>query len=77
MQLLLLINIFSVLSLQLKNYCSTVEKTPKTMIVGTSATDADAELWRNLVSKNHIQPEYGDEQADAGPYRPTHKKHLF
>ena len=28
--------------------------------------DADAELGRNLVSKHQIQPEYGDEQADAG-----------
>ena len=28
--------------------------------------DAAAELERNPVSKNQIQPEYGDEQADAG-----------
>ena len=28
--------------------------------------DAAAELGRNLVSKHQIQPEYGDEQADAG-----------
>ena len=28
--------------------------------------DAAAELERNPVSKHHIQPEYGDEQADAG-----------
>ena len=28
--------------------------------------DATAELGRNPVSKNQIQPEYGDEQADAG-----------
>ena len=28
--------------------------------------DAAAELGRNPVSKYHIQPEYGDEQADAG-----------
>ena len=27
--------------------------------------DAAAELERNAVSKHHIQPEYGDEQADA------------
>ena len=27
---------------------------------------AAAELGRNLVSKHQIQPEYGDEQADAG-----------
>ena len=28
--------------------------------------DAAAELERNPVSKHPIQPEYGDEQADAG-----------
>ena len=28
--------------------------------------DAVAEIGRNLVSKHQIQPEYGDEQADAG-----------
>ena len=28
--------------------------------------DTAAELGRNPVSKHHIQPEYGDEQADAG-----------
>ena len=28
--------------------------------------DAAAELGRNPVSKHHIQPDYGDEQADAG-----------
>ena len=28
--------------------------------------DAAAELGRNLVSKHQIQPECGDEQADAG-----------
>ena len=28
--------------------------------------DAAAELKRNHVSKHQIQPEYGDEQADAG-----------
>ena len=28
--------------------------------------DAAAELGRNLVSKDQIQPEYGDQQADAG-----------
>ena len=27
---------------------------------------ADAELGRNPVSKDQIQPEYGDEQANAG-----------
>ena len=29
--------------------------------------DAAAELGRNPVSKHQIQPEYGDEQADAKP----------
>ena len=28
--------------------------------------DAAAEVGRNPVSKHQIQPEYGDEQADAG-----------
>ena len=28
--------------------------------------DAAAELGRNPVSKHHIQPEHGDEEADAG-----------
>ena len=28
--------------------------------------DAAAKFGRNPVSKNQIQPEYGDEQADAG-----------
>ena len=28
--------------------------------------DAAAEIGRNPESKHHIQPEYGDEQADAG-----------
>ena len=28
--------------------------------------DAAAGLGRNLVSKHQIQPEHGDEQADAG-----------
>ena len=28
--------------------------------------DAAAELGRNLASKHQIQPEYGDEEADAG-----------
>ena len=28
--------------------------------------DAAAELGRNSLSKHKIQPEYGDEQADAG-----------
>ena len=28
--------------------------------------DAAAEIGRNPLSKQHIQPGYGDEQADAG-----------
>ena len=34
--------------------------------------DAAAELGRNPVSKHQIQPEYGDEQADAGRDGRTH-----
>ena len=34
--------------------------------------DAAAELGRNPVSKHQIQPEYGDEQADAGRDCRTH-----
>ena len=33
---------------------------------GTRYMDAAAELGRNPVSKHQIQPEYGDEQTDAG-----------
>ena len=33
--------------------------------------DAAAELVRNPVSKHQIQPEYGDEQADAGLPNPS------
>ena len=33
--------------------------------------DAAAELGRNPVSKHQIQPEYGDEQADAGRLNPS------
>ena len=36
------------------------------MAYGGLKMDAAAELGRNPVSKYHIQPEYGDEQADAG-----------
>ena len=37
-----------------------------------SSIDAAAELGRNPVSKHQIQPEYGDEQADAGrDYEPA------
>ena len=36
------------------------------MAYGGFITDAAAELGRNPVSKHQIQPEYGDEQADAG-----------
>ena len=33
---------------------------------GLKQMDAAAELGKNPVSKHQIQPEYGDEQADAG-----------
>ena len=36
------------------------------MAVINEQMDAAAELGRNPVSKHQIQPEYGDEQADAG-----------
>ena len=36
------------------------------MAVSYERMDAAAELGRNPVSKHQIQPEYGDEQADAG-----------
>ena len=36
------------------------------MAVLNKEMDANAELGRNPVSKRQIQPEYGDEQADAG-----------
>ena len=36
------------------------------MAVSNKYMDAAAELGRNPVSKHQIQPEYGDEQADAG-----------
>ena len=40
--------------------------------------DAATELGRNSVSKHHIQPEYGDEQADAGrDYRTRLEKTIF
>ena len=34
--------------------------------------DATAELGKNLVNKHQIQPDYGEEQADAGRDCPTH-----
>ena len=34
--------------------------------MAVSKMDAAAELGRNPVSKHQVQPEYGDEQADAG-----------
>ena len=34
--------------------------------INRHAVHAAAELGRNPVSKHQIQPEYGDEQADAG-----------
>ena len=39
--------------------------------------DAAAELGRNPVSKHHVQPEYGDEQADAGRYGRTRRETRF
>ena len=39
--------------------------------------DAAAELGRNPVSKHQIQPEYGDEQADAGRDCRTRIARLF
>ena len=36
------------------------------MAYGGFIMDAAAELGRNPVSKHQIQPEYGDEQTDAG-----------
>ena len=36
------------------------------MAVINEQMDAAAKLGRNSVSKHQIQPEYGDEQADAG-----------
>ena len=36
------------------------------MAAENKQTDAAAELGRNSVSKDQIQPEYGGEQADAG-----------
>ena len=42
------------------------------MAVLNKHMDAAAELGRNPVSKHQIQPEYGDEQADAGRDCRTH-----
>ena len=36
------------------------------MAYGGFIMDAAADLGSNAVSKHQIQPEYGDEQADAG-----------
>ena len=36
------------------------------MAYGGFIMDAAVELERNPVSKHQIQPEYGDDQADAG-----------
>ena len=36
------------------------------MAVLNKKMDTAAELGRNPVSKHHIQPEYGDEQTEAG-----------
>ena len=42
------------------------------MAVLNKLMDAAAELGKNPVSKHQIQPEYGDEQADAGRDCRTH-----
>ena len=39
--------------------------------------DAAAELGRNPVSKHQIQPEFGDEQADAGTAEPVSRDQIF
>ena len=41
------------------------------MVILNKEKDATTELGRNPVSKHQIQPEYGDEQADAGRDRRT------
>ena len=41
------------------------------MAVLNKEMDAAAELGRNPVSTHQIQPEYGDEQADAGTGLPN------
>ena len=41
------------------------------MLILINERTAAAELGRNPVSKHQIQPEYGDEQADAGGNCPT------
>ena len=40
-------------------------------VLNNKYMDAAAKLGRNIVSKDHIQPEYGDEQTDAGRDRRT------
>ena len=39
--------------------------------------DAAAELGRNPVSKHQIQPEYGDERADARRVRPVSRDQIL
>ena len=40
--------------------------------------DAAAEIGRNPVSKHQIQPEYGDEQADAdGTAKPVSREQIL
>ena len=43
-----------------------INSIPTRWHMAVSQMDAAAELGRNPVSKHQIQPEYGDEQADAG-----------
>ena len=44
----------------MNRFCQDVKTGPYYLVL------AAAELGRNPVSKHQIQPEYGDEQADAG-----------
>ena len=51
---------------QLRDSINLVLTRWRSMAVLNKYMDAAAELGRNPVSKHQIQPEYGDEQADAG-----------
>ena len=39
--------------------------------------DATAELGRKQINKHQIQPEYGDEQADAGTAEPVSRDRIL
>ena len=43
-----------------------IKSDPNNFLAIGGLQNAAAELGRNPVSKRQIQPEYGDEQADAG-----------